>query len=384
MRQILDAPTLIAAPAALQRSRTADQARATQRTTEKRAGLTRIWGEAIQTLIARPAPILCLAVLAISVPIMLGVIVQRLVNVEYYRSIGMIYVQDYDRSAPLAWLIQIVLAVLAAAFARGVITRIALHGGGFRPACQATLMRLPALVLGSSLFAGLAMCGAVCAQVLLGVIGLDVQRVGTRSITPAGAAAIAAKHSLEAWAVDASLPGDWIDRLRSQSMFVRHVTVERSPDISTQFELTVLPNDRNFWPGVAGAFAFLLAANVLLRFRAAAAFERGGANPLVALCRGIYVAASHPGTVAAHGLLLRTAVCVACALFVMAPIEFSRAFAVSFLVQHLDIPGLRVTLEFVMTAGLALVCAGAWAFEAIYDARLYVAVRPEAWEQAPV
>jgi hypothetical protein len=166
-------------------------------------------------------------------------------------------------------------------------------------------------------------------------------------------------------------------------MFVRHVTVERSPDHSTHFELTILPNDRNFWPGVAGTFVFLLAAHVLLRFRAAAAFERG-ANPLVALCRGIYVAASQLSTVAVHGLLLRTAVCVACALFVMAPIEFSRAFAVSFLVQHLDIPGLRVTLEFVMTAGLALVCAGVWALEAIYDARLYVAVRPEAWEQVQV
>ncbi len=377
MRQILNTPTLIAP--AMPRSQAADQTRTARRKTENRAGLAQIWSEAIHTLIARPAPILCLAVLAISAPIMLGLIVQRLVIVELIRSRGMSYAQVYNWPAPQAWLIQIVTAVLVGAFARGVITCIALRGDGLRPACQATLMRLPSLVIGSSLFAGLAVCGAVCAQVLLGVIGLDVQRVGTRSNTPAGVAAIAAKRSLESLAIDASLPGDWIDHLRSQSPFVMHAAVELAPGYNEYFEETIHPVDRGFWLGVADAVVMLLAAHVLLRFRAAAAFERGGANPLVALGRGIHLAAARFGVVAAHGLLLRAAMCAACALFVIAPIEFSRAFAVSFLVQHLGIPDLWVTLEFMMTIGLALVCAGVWAFEAIYDARLYAAMRPEGW-----
>ncbi len=377
MRQILDRPTLIAP--ALPRSQAADQTLPARPTAEKRAGLAQIWGEAIHTLIARPAPILCLGMLATSAPIMLGLIVQRLINVEAYRSIGMIYSQDYDRPAPLAWLIQIALAVLAGAFARGVITCIALRGEGLRPACQTTLTRLPALVLGSSLYTGLAVAGAVCAQVLLEVIGLDGQRVGTRSITPAGAAAIAAKRSLESLAVDASLPGDWVDSLRSQSPFVRHAEVEYAPGYYERFERTIEPVDRGFWPGVAGAVVMLLAAHVLLRFRAATAFERGGANPLVALGRGLHLAAAQFGVVAGHGLLLRAAMCAACALFVVGPIELNRAFTISFLVQYLGIPDLRVTLESVMTAGLALVCAFVWAFEAIYDARLYAAMRPEGW-----
>jgi hypothetical protein len=381
MRQILDAPALIAPALPLPRSRSqaVDQAKAARRTTEKRVSLTRIWGEAIQTLIAHPAPILSVATLSVAAPILLGVLVQRLINVEIYRSAGMIYVQDYDRPAPLAWLIQIVLAVLGAAFGRGVITRIAQHGEGFRPACQATLARLPALVIGSSLFAALTVGGAVCAQVLLGAIRLDVQRTGTRSVTLNGATDIAAKHSLELFAVDASLPGDWVDRLRRQSPFVTRVTVQRTAGYYEEFEQTIRSNDRSFWPGVFGAVVLLLAAHVLLRFRAATAFERGSANPLVALGRSIYVAVRQPGTVAVHGLLLRIAVCSACGLFVLAPIQFSRAFAVSFLVQRLDVPDLRVTLEFVMTAGMALACAFGWAFEAIYDARLYAAVRPQAW-----
>jgi hypothetical protein len=382
MRQILDAPALIAPALPLPRSRAVDQAKAARRTTEKRASLTRIWGEAVQTLMAHPAPILCVATLSVTAPILLGVLVQRLINVEIYRSAGMIYVQDYDRPAPLAWLIQIVLAVLGAAFGRGVITRIALHGEGFRPACQATLARLPSLVIGSSLFAALTVGGAICAQVLLGVIGLDVQRTGTRSITLDGATDIAAKHSLDLLAVDASLPGDWVDHLRSQTAFVRHVTVQRSPDHYTEFEMTIQPNDAAFGRGLAGAVVLLLAAHVLLRFRAAAAFERGGANPLVALGRGIYTAARQPGAVAVHGLLLRAALCAACGLFVLWPIQFSRAFAVSFLVQRMDVPDLRVTLEFVMTAGMALACPFGWAFEAIYDARLYAAIRPQAAAEA--
>ena len=73
-------------------------------------------------------------------------------------------------------------------------------------------------------------------------------------------------------------------------------------------------------------------------------------------------------------LLVRGLLSVVTVLVVIAPVEFVRDFALTRILLAVGLMDLRLTIEAAMIVGAALVGSAAWAFEAVYDARLYSAL----------
>lgn len=331
--------------------------------------VVQIGHEAWLAFVAHAVPVLTLAVIGGVLPVALGLAIQRLIALDRARH-GVFY--TVDPPAPLAWAIQLIAAVVGMAFARGVITHITTHGEGWRAACRVAMSRWASLLIGTVLHIALIVAGAVAIDVVYATVSLDAIRIGQQAVTPDGMAHIAAKRGLDAVIVDAGLPEGWIDALRTNTPFAHRYEKPDVPGHFISIQVMWRPNEPGYGLVVFGGLACLLIAHGLLRMRSA-----------TTLWHGLRLSVRHIGCMTMHAIVVRATLCVVMAVAVIAPAEIVRDFGLTQVLRitGLDQDSVRVALESALTLSMALIGAVAWAFEAVYDARLYAALAMRAKKQ---
>ncbi len=307
MNSTLNTSSITARTARALRWRKATATRAQQATARAKAhvGLARIAAEAWHVLVARALPILIVAVAGFALPVILGQVVQRLIAFHHMQRGAHLFA--LFNSAPAAWFVQVIVAIVGMAFARGVITHIALRNQGVRAACTVALKRYPTLLVGSVARVACCIAGAVALDLLLSLVQLDAQHVGQRAVSPDAIARIAVRQSLDALIVDGNVPTELIHELRLNAPFAKHYESPSVPGIYTSIRFLWMPRDAGFWPVVAAGVVCLFVAQVLLRFRTVMALEHTSANPVATLASCLRMGIRHLGTLTRHGLVVHTA-----------------------------------------------------------------------------
>ena len=328
--------------------------------------------EAWVAFVAHAIPVLVLAVTGAALPVALGLIVARGQALDRARH-GVIFAEYLP--VPLAWAIQLIAAIIGLAFARGAITHLVIGRAGWRAAMRAACRGWAMLIAGSALHISLMIAGAIALDVLLVQINLNTTSVGLRAVTKEGMSKITLKRGLDALLMDPSLPIEGIDEVRMDMPFAHHYERPLEDGHFEPFQVMWQPGDRGYGLVVFGGLACLIVAHVLLRLRAAA-FMRDTFQSGLSLWSGLRLCIKHFGYVALHGAIIRIGLCLLLMVAVIAPVEIARDFALTqvFRFTGLEADGVRLIAEGAVMLSAALIGAAAWAFEAVYDARLFAAL----------
>ena len=230
--------------------------------------------------------------------------------------------------------------------------------------------------------------GTIALDVALVRVGLNATNVGLRAMTPEGMSKITLKRGLDALLMDPSLPMEGIDAVRMNTPFARryerqlmdapfahHYERQLEDGHFEPFQVMWQSGDNGYGPVVFGGLACLIVAHVLLRLRAAV-FQRGTSESGFSLGSGLRLCIKHFGYVALHGAIIRIGLCLLLMVAVIAPVEIGRDFALTqvFRFTGIKAESVRLIAEGALTLSAALIGALAWAFEAVYDARLFMAL----------
>jgi|GEM_PF-5764300 len=217
--------------------------------------------------------------------------------------------------------------------------------------------------------------GTIALDVALVRVGLNATNVGLRAMTPEGMSKITLKRGLDALLMDPSLPMEGIDAVRMNTPFARRYERQLEDGHFEPFQVMWQSGDNGYGPVVFGGLACLIVAHVLLRLRAAV-FQRGTSESGFSLGSGLRLCIKHFGYVALHGAIIRIGLCLLLMVAVIAPVEIGRDFALTqvFRFTGIKAESVRLIAEGALTLSAALIGALAWAFEAVYDARLFMAL----------
>lgn len=279
-------------------------------------------------------------------------------------------------------LAQAALGLILTSFARGALAHLALTGAGLGAACAAALRRLPALVAGALAYAALVGAGAVGVNAGLREAGLDLTNAGQRALTVPGALQVAALRGVGALIPSPGSPAaDFLPYTRVRLLRDLEQSDIAAPDYDNYAAPTspyphfALSDERQRLASVRRvtlvALAALILGGVLLRFHAAAAMQAPGT--LRPIWASIRLGARHFGAVAAHAGVLQLAAAAFMTVAVILPIALAQCFLAP-PPASLGMGGSPINLPATLMS-MALVDALVAGFVAIYDARLFAALR---------
>ena len=303
------------------------------------------------------------------------------------------------------WLIiaNAVAGMLILSFARGGISALALQGEdasvNFVAACHATFARLPALMIGSCVYASLITTGAVGLGLALRYTRIHVplsfrgaQRymldLQTHEFVSNATQSFVA-HSARALIPDPGAPfSAWLPELRTTVLLrevnddVNRYSTTRIVGNAYRYVSIFTPEQQAFWWITTSSAALLLISEVLLRLRTVQTMKsRGSQNPtgfgwLTPLTDSVQFGLKNFGLIALHVWLLRLAVFVFSVLFIIVPVVLMQEIVLPKVMFALPWTWVWLSAQSLIPQAtalcLTLVSAMFATFGAAYDARLYL------------
>jgi hypothetical protein len=360
------------------------------------ASISALWHETIHTLGTHSAPILACALLGLVGAGLLGAMVNAALTLDIYARTGGIFTNTANNFY-LQLLIQAAIGIFGISLARGAISWIALNTSGSNlsapplskgglegvpstrhpqpvtlwAALRASAARMPLLLLSSLMYGALITLGIAGLTLLLRQMRLDVTSVSRVSGDLDSIVRVMVVRVINGLLPD---PGSPFSEVVN---YARYLLRRSSTNYYWlyAYRYTVGEVPVRLWLIALSSILPLFAAATLLRLRGAAIMSAPRVNQLGALAETVHLGIRHFGYVSTHGAVVWMAGASLTVLFGVMPLTLAQYLLVPAAARALGSLWPYPVSTLMFTVGTSLVTMVILAFGAIYDARLYMAIK---------
>ncbi len=342
--------------------------------TDKPARVTvpMVWRDTLQAFSANSASILTGAVLGFAIAAVLAALAGAYVTLESYARTSTILI-TYGPSRIIPLLVEGVIGLPAAAYARGVISWRILHPD--QPIRTRSVLRAVwpfwfTLLVSTLIISGLFFAGNAGLNAMLTEQGLDLADVGQLSATANGMVHSIILRTIGSLIPDPGAPfAQLLSYMRLESSRLG-TSLVYAGGLSYYYVKNIQEIPLSWLYG-AGGLALLLSVDVLHRFVVAAIILTPGPGSLRRVGAAIMLAVRHFGLVLAHIWLVRLVVFTVSTVFITAPIVLTQSILVPLLIRSTGAAWPYLVSTVILAISIAFVSMVLLAFGIVYDACLY-------------
>ncbi|MCL5996095.1 MAG: hypothetical protein M1546_08565 [Chloroflexi bacterium] len=351
------------------------------------AGIAELWSESIRVYGTHSAPILACALLGLAGSTLLGALVNAIVTLDIFVRTGGIFTNT-SNIFYAQLLIQACFGTFAISLARGAIVWIALKSPSIvdghavvglkspvtlRAALRASARRWPVLLLSSLIYGALITLGIAGLTLLLRQMRLDVT-----SISRVNGDFDSMMRAVVVRAINGVTP-DPGSPFTEMVSYARYLLRRSSTNYywlyAYRYTLGEVPV--RLWLIALTSLVPMIVTGTLLRLRVAAIMSASRPNQMAALMESVQLGARHFRYVAAHGMVVWLASVSLNIVFSLVPLTLAQYLVVPAVARALNTLWPYPVSALLFAAGAALVGMVFLAFGAVYDARLYRAMKGE-------